>query len=67
MTFLQDLARALLQSGTPVRYPDTEDDRTNKEQFLVGDGQEVEIEYFDGEPQQFRWGTWRANKNGTPF
>ena len=66
MSFLQDLARTLLHSGTPVQYQDSADDRTHKEQFLV-DGQEAEIEYFDGEPQQFRWGFWRCNKDGEPL
>lgn len=66
MSFLQDLARDLLLSGTPVQYQDSADDRTHREQFLV-DGQEAEIEYFDGEPQQFRWGFWRCNKDGEPI
>lgn len=66
MSFLQDLARILLHSGTPVQYQDSADDRTHKEQFWV-DGEEVEIEYIDGEPQQFKWGNWRCTKNGEPF
>ena len=66
MSFLDDLTRALLYSGTPVQYQDGVDDRMHKEQFLM-DGEEVEIEYFDGKPQQFRWKNWRCNQDGEPF
>ena len=66
MKFLQDLVRMLLNSGTPVRVEECQDDRVYKQHFDVG-GQDVEITNFDTDPKELKWGKWRCNQDGEPF